>query len=616
MNDFSLRSQRKSLAVLLRCGGWAALCAAGGFAGLLAVLLRAWLRGLPFTDLEFVAQMPWGLLAGAALGAWLLLAVLCLVWESARPVAWGLLAFYMAFAFVLAVTTDANIYFSLGLCVPLFLIVNWFAKGIPDATPLIKQSRIHDYRLSLAALALLFLLMTAILAYASILRYKTYNATSFDLGLFGQMFASMRRSGHAFTTLERNRLLTHFGVHFSPFYYVLLPFYLLVPRVETLLVLQAAAVSAGLFAVRAIAKQCFGLSPRCIAAACLLYFLHPAFGYGCIYDFHENKFLAPLLLWAFYCVMRGRMAPLLALSVLVLSVKEDAAVYVAVLAIYMLISMRGHAEGKKKTAKTALLLLALSVAWFFAAAAVVRHYGDGVMVSRLRNYFLPEGDAHGFGDVLRVFVSDAGYVLREVFTQEKVEFLLWMLLPLGFAPLLQKRNAAWVLLLPVVAVNLLSNYTFQYSMGFQYAYGTAALALALALVTLGEHSAALRRRLLLFAVCASLLCAAPLFLGRVQTYRDEWQTGAADFRAVDAALAALPPEAEITATTWFTPHMAQREAPLYLYPNFYAPQRVTEYLLCRESDYADAPDMQEFLEENYIFMREVGFLRIYRAIWI
>lgn len=583
--------------------------AAGVVAGLLAVLLRAWSRDIPFTDLAFVSEMPWWLLIVAALGATLLLAALCLVCESDRPVAWALLGGWMAFAFVLSITADASVWFSLGLCAPLFFIVNWMGGVKLFARPRIQMKH------TLPIVTALFVLMTAAVAWVSILRYRTYSATTFDLGIFAQMFESMRRTGHAWTTLERGGLMTHFGVHCSPFYYLLLPFYACVPRVETLLVLQAAGVGAGLFAVRAIAKQCFGAAPRCVLAACLLYLLHPAFGFGCVYDFHENKFLAPLLLWAFYFLLRGKMLPLAIFAVLVLSVKEDAAIYIIALALYMLfVPTKDNEPSRRKRVYTALSLLALSVVWFLAAAAVVRHYGEGVMVSRLKNYFLDGGG--GFADVLKVFVSNPGYVIREMFTREKAEFLLYLFLPLGFAPLPQRRGAAWLLLLPVLAINLASNYSYQYTMGFQYAYGPAALALALALVTLAESKPALRRRALLFAVCASLLCSSPLFLERAEVYSAQWAADADVCREVDRALAALPPGAEITGTTWFPPHLSGREAAVRFYPSYGGEQRITEYFLCKAGDFDREPGLEEFLQENYIFLKEEGFVRIYRAIWV
>ena len=56
------------------------------------------------------------------------------------------------------------------------------------------------------------------------------------------------------TTVERDGLLSHFAVHLSPIFYALLPFYKLVPRPETLLVLQALLVISGLIPLCLLAR--------------------------------------------------------------------------------------------------------------------------------------------------------------------------------------------------------------------------------------------------------------------------------------------------------------------------------------------------------------------------
>ena len=71
-----------------------------------------------------------------------------------------------------------------------------------------------------------------------IYKVKTFDGSTFDIGLFSQMFHRMSTDLTAITTLERDRVLSHFAVHISPIFYLMLPFYKLFPHVETLEVLQ------------------------------------------------------------------------------------------------------------------------------------------------------------------------------------------------------------------------------------------------------------------------------------------------------------------------------------------------------------------------------------------
>jgi len=81
---------------------------------------------------------------------------------------------------------------------------------------------------------------------------------------------------------------------------------------------------------------------------------------------------------------------------------------------------------------------------------------------------------------------------------------------------------------------------------------------------------------------------------------------------VDQILEDLPRDAEITATTWFAVHLYQRDV-VYMFPNFYAPPEVTEYLVCKpEEAIADQDGIQKFIEDNhYVLLADVAFLRVY-----
>ena len=69
-----------------------------------------------------------------------------------------------------------------------------------------------------------------------------YNAL--DLGIFHQVLANTARGDWFAMSIHPH---SYFGDHVSPFLAALAPFYALVPRPETLLVLQAAAVALGIF---------------------------------------------------------------------------------------------------------------------------------------------------------------------------------------------------------------------------------------------------------------------------------------------------------------------------------------------------------------------------------
>ena len=65
-------------------------------------------------------------------------------------------------------------------------------------------------------------------------KYRGFCSPAFDFGIFSQMFGSMIKTGIQYTTVERNELLSHFAVHCSPIWYLMLPFYFIFPTPKNL----------------------------------------------------------------------------------------------------------------------------------------------------------------------------------------------------------------------------------------------------------------------------------------------------------------------------------------------------------------------------------------------
>ena len=80
---------------------------------------------------------------------------------------------------------------------------------------------------------------TVFVSFWTVSRVLCFSTPTYDMGIFSQMFYSMRTTGLPITTVERDGPLSHFMVHVSPIYYLMLPFYCLFPKAETLQVLQA-----------------------------------------------------------------------------------------------------------------------------------------------------------------------------------------------------------------------------------------------------------------------------------------------------------------------------------------------------------------------------------------
>ena len=287
---------------------------------------------------------------------------------------------------------------------------------------------------SLALASLLWLLFTAGL---TILRYRMNYASAYDFGLFSQMYYYMGKCLLPLTTCERDGLLSHFAVHLSPIFYLLLPLYKLFPRPETLLAAQALLVASGLIPLCLLGRK-LRLGPGATFLFGLIYCAYPAFMGGCFYDFHENAFLAPLILWTLYWMECRRFKIMCIFALFILLVKEDAPVYAACIGLYLFLGKRNYPYG-------AGIFLA-SCIYFCAAIWYLSHFGDGAMINRFDNYISDE--SLGLLGMFKTILVNPLYVAAQMLTQDKLIFFLQMLLPLGFLPLLTLRWQRWVLLIP------------------------------------------------------------------------------------------------------------------------------------------------------------------------
>ena len=106
-------------------------------------------------------------------------------------------------------------------------------------------------------LILLTLSFTAIVSLWGISRVIGFATPTYDFGIFAQMFHSMKTNGLPMTTLERDGLLSHFHVHVSPIYYLMLPFYMLIPHPATLQVMQAAVLASAVVPLWLLGRAAF-----------------------------------------------------------------------------------------------------------------------------------------------------------------------------------------------------------------------------------------------------------------------------------------------------------------------------------------------------------------------
>ena len=405
-----------------------------------------------------------------------------------------------------------------------------------------------------AGLAVLFFLFVSAWG---VYRVFSFSTPSFDFGLFAQMFHSMKTTGLPMTTLERDGLLSHFAVHVSPIYYLMLPFYWLIPHPATLQVLQAAVLASAVIPLWKLAKH-HGLPGWGRMLCCALLLLYPAYSGGTSYDLHENCFLTPLILWLLYGIDRKNIPLTAVAAVLTLSVKEDAAVYVAVAALWLIVKSLLHREKSNRDLIVGAALLAVSLGWFFAVTGYLANHGDGVMTNRYKNFMYDGSDS--LITVVKAVLLSPMKALYECVDPEKLKFIALTLLPLLGLPLLTRRYERYLLLVPYVLVNLMSDYTYQHDIFFQYTYGSSAFLFYLTLVNLADLKGSTRKWIvLLMAVAVSAVCFGTQVVPKAKWYPEKLMTHRQEYAEIREELGKIPQNAAVASATFYTTHLSARD---------------------------------------------------------
>ena len=441
---------------------------------------------------------------------------------------------------------------------------------------------------------LLILAFTNFVGGICCLYYKNHWTSNYDFGIFSQMFHYMKETGEPLVTSERDGLLSHFAVHYSPIFYLILPVYMLIPKPETLLVLQAFIVASGAIPLMLICKN-HKLTTAVSCAFAAVFTLYPCFAGGCFTYIHENNFLAPLVLWLVYFCEKGKTVPMLIFTVLLLGVKEDAAVYAAVIAIYFLFASKNY--------KCNLFMLILSVVWFIVVTNRLSKHGDGVMTYRYEKYIYD-----GSGSLLTMFkaiAKDPIFVIKECFTKEKLMFILQMLLPLFFLPFMTKKLTRFILVIPCLLINLMTDYKYQFDIGFQYGFGSGSLLIYLSVVNYSEFK---KPKLLLCSLCCSVIVFFGLYYRRIE-YKKDYKKAQAQREIIDSALAVIPSDASVICSTFLLPNLSQRKV---IYELEYTKQEAEYYVLDLRYD-TDEYSVSDYITPDFtVPFYEEGVIAVFK----
>lgn len=394
----------------------------------------------------------------------------------------------------------------------------------------------------------------------SVARHQALRSSAFDLGIFDQLMWNLTHGRGLVYTLESvtNRWL----VHQEPILYLIALPYLLLPRAETLLVIQALSVAASGIPLYLLVRRWADGRGWLGLLVVAVYFMSPALEGVVISDFHEVAPAPLFLLWALYWLEERRVVWGTVALVMALACKEDVALTVS--AVGLATALRSKE----------LRLYGVVVGVISGAVYLVTLLFASSRLAAVQNLFMwrfPEW-AWPPSRLLITMGSDPQLVLSHIFSPTKITYMAWLLIPFGLLPLLSP--ALLLMALPTVGVNLFSTFPTHYAYDSWHYNATVAPFFAAGcgmVIGFALRHAQNSRLWKLGTAFAIALVGAGSGLGH---YLYGYTPLAADFsfprggqhyRVVLEAVSLIPPEASVSAQSALVPHLSRREV-IYEYP--------------------------------------------------
>jgi uncharacterized membrane protein len=395
----------------------------------------------------------------------------------------------------------------------------------------------------------------ALVGAASVARHYAIRSGGYDLGIFDQAVWLLGHGHEPFSTIRGRNL---FADHFQPALVLLAPLGALGLTPAALLVLQALLLAAASPVLYALARA-RGASEGLALAVAVLWLASPLTQWANLFDWHPETAVPVLLALGALQLERGRRWGFVVTAVVASSVKED------VCLVYFMWGLVLAAGGLRRFG---LAIAGAAAVWFVLATQTVRAFGGN-----FDYYSTRFGGERGssLGAVFRTLAQHPSATVSDAATAANLKILIALVVCSGGLALLAPRMLLPAL--PSLLANVLSAYTYQHDLHFQYQLVPAAVfavASAYGAGTLTRRVAPRTQRLVAGVLVAGAAVVTVAAAPAVKELRIDAR--ASPLRAAKKhALSLIPASVPVAAAPELAPHLAHRRE-IYQLPEPYFPR--------------------------------------------
>ena len=385
-------------------------------------------------------------------------------------------------------------------------------------------------------------------SYLSWKLYYGYGYPPFDLSIFDQGMWLLTHFHVPFVTVMGRNL---FGDHTSFILLLFAPFYRLFPEPQGLLMLQTLAIACTAIPIYVLAQK-FTRNTLIATALAATFLLNPALEQGNMQQFHPEALQVLIIAVAIYAAIESRGRLLFIMVVLSLMVKEDAALLVIPLGLWVL---------WRRDRKWGVWIIAGALVWTTAAL-------EWIIPSLLGRSSLYGGDIPfgGISGFFRTLFTLPVTFLTYLKDDGRPYYVWQMGFMTGWGFLWSPEIAAIAVL--VVMENVISTLPYMHQILYQFSMPVVPV-LVLGTVWAIARQKTRRRQYVITALtvgCALWSCVlwglAPFSNNSVS---GEWAPNSAAVRAFSSLEQEIPSNAIVSAWYLFVPHLDHRTQ-IYLWP--------------------------------------------------
>jgi uncharacterized membrane protein len=376
--------------------------------------------------------------------------------------------------------------------------------------------------------------------------HRGLGTSGYDFALYDQGVWLMSRFKAPFVTVMGRNLM---GDHTSFILIFLVPLYWIAPGAWVLMFSQAAAIGAGALPIYAIARR-MQLSTTTATLLGAMYLLHPAVSWTNTEQFHPDAFLGVLIGLAFYAAISKKWRLFIVVAILALLVKEDSVLIIAPLGLWVLWRFRQRAG----------LWVAIASVFYalFATNVVMRSL---IGKPTLNSWRIPFGGPLGS---VRTTIHEPGKVFDYLKADRRPYYMWQVLLP--YVPVWMFGWDAALVGVVVLVSNVVSTFVYQHLINYHYSLILVPPLAVGTVLGLTRFRGRRRRQVLtvVFVIClwTSHLWAVLPISRNVYAHWGANHPVATEVRELSKR---IPPNAVVSATHNFVPHIDRRER-IYQFP--------------------------------------------------